>query len=33
MLTNNPFDYVFGSVHFVGKNFVFDEAKFSHPVC
>lgn len=28
ILTHNPFDYVFGSVHFVGRNFVFDEANF-----
>jgi histidinol-phosphatase (PHP family) len=28
ILTRAPFDYVFGSVHFVGKNFVFDETTF-----
>jgi histidinol-phosphatase (PHP family) len=28
ILTHAPFDYVFGSVHFVGQNFVFDEATF-----
>ncbi len=28
ILTHAPFDYVLGSVHFVGKDFVFDEAIF-----
>ncbi len=28
ILTHAPFDYVFGSVHFVGPNFVFNEANF-----
>jgi histidinol-phosphatase (PHP family) len=28
ILTHIPLDYVFGSVHFVGKNFVFGEANF-----
>jgi histidinol-phosphatase (PHP family) len=28
ILTHVPFDYVFGSVHFVGDKFVFDEANY-----
>lgn len=28
ILRHVPFDYVLGSVHFVGKNFIFDEAYF-----
>jgi histidinol-phosphatase (PHP family) len=28
ILAKVPFDYVLGSVHFVGKNFIFDEAYF-----
>ncbi|MGZ6347782.1 MAG: histidinol-phosphatase [Anaerolineales bacterium] len=28
ILAHNPFDYVFGSVHFVGRNFVFDDDNF-----
>ncbi len=28
ILTTAPFDYVLGSVHFVDKNFIFDEAYF-----
>jgi histidinol-phosphatase (PHP family) len=28
ILTHAPFDYVFGSVHFVGSKFIFDEAVF-----
>jgi histidinol-phosphatase (PHP family) len=30
ILTHVPFDYVFGSVHFVGRNFIFDEAYFQN---
>ena len=32
VLRRTPFDYVLGSVHFVGPNFIFDEAYFrTHP--